>query len=31
LYLGAATEHLGHREKTNLIAELPIYDYLFDE
>ena len=31
LYLGAATEHLGDREKKNLIAELPIYDYLFDE
>lgn len=31
LYLGAAAEHLSDREKKNLIAELPIYDYLFEE
>ncbi len=31
LYLGAAMEHLGDRERKNLIAELPVYDYLFDE
>ncbi len=31
LYLGAAAEQLSYQKKKNLIAELPVYDYLFDE